>query len=135
MNTDSAARPVRLIIAGGRDFTDYQALKVAMRMFGDDHFVMFDQITVICGMARGADLLGLEWANEFGAGLVKMPAWWRGENGNGPYNRGAGHQRNERMAQTATHLLAFWNGVSTGTKNMINLGEKYKLNGKVIRYD
>jgi hypothetical protein len=38
------------------------------------------------------------------------------------------------MAWYASHLIAFWDGQSTGTKSMIDLCEKYKLEKRIISY-
>ena len=36
----------------------------------------------------------------------------------------AGILRNEDMLTIATHLVAFWNGISSGTKHMIEIASK-----------
>lgn len=126
---------IRLIIAGGRDFNDYRLVKTCMLSFIHEHDTAPNQITILSGMARGADLLGIEWSNEYGTELVKMPAWWRGKHNDRVYNSAAGYQRNERMARDATHLLAFWDGKSKGTGHMIDLGRQYELDVKVIAYE
>lgn len=47
------------------------------------------------------------------------------------YDRAAGPIRNKEMAEFGDFLLAFWDGKSTGTKNMIDnmkkLGKPYKV--------
>ena len=129
-----ASPPVRLIIAGGRDFNDLPLVKISMAAFCNEHFAAPNQITIISGMCRGADILGCDWARTMGSEIVKMPAWWRGEDNNGPYNKAAGYQRNERMARDATHLIAFWDGKSKGTGHMIDLGVQYNLKTKVVNY-
>ncbi len=126
---------VRLIIAGGRDFNDYPYVKSSMQGFIDEHKITdVKKLTIISGMCRGADLLGMHWAEDNGTILIKMPAWWRGKNGTEEYNNAAGYQRNERMAKVATHLLCFWDGKSKGTGHMIELSRHYKLNVRVITY-
>ena len=39
---------------------------------------------------------------------------------------------NETMAKEADACIVFWDGKSTGTKNMIDLAKKYKLKLRVI---
>lgn len=73
---------------------------------------------VVCGMARGPDLAGKEWAEEHGITVIKMPAPWR--DASGQFNRAAGIERNGEMARIADRLLAFWDGTSPGTRNMIH---------------
>lgn len=46
----------------------------------------------------------------------------------------AGYLRNSQMADEGTHLVAFHNGVSRGTKHMIDLATKKGLIVRVIKY-
>lgn len=108
---------MRVIIAGSRDFTDYELLKKVC----DDHFNDDDIITIISGTARGADQLGERYATEKGYAIERFPADWN------KWGKSAGYKRNEEMAQVADMLIAFWDGESRGTKHMIDLGYKYKL--------
>ena len=61
----------------------------------------------------GADALGERYAAERGYLLRRFPADWK------QYGRAAGVRRNKEMAQNADALIAFWDGISRGTKNMI----------------
>jgi hypothetical protein len=133
--SDSAAPPIRLIIAGGREFDDTALLDETMKAFCDAHYCTPDQLTIVCGMCRGADIAGLHWAIANNADIDRHPALWRGWNGKQAFNKAAGFQRNERMAKVATHLLAFWDGKSKGTADMIKLGGKYKLDVAVVMYE
>ena len=45
---------MRVIIAGGRDFSDYQLLKDRVNYYMSNA----SDVVVICGEAKGADLLG-----------------------------------------------------------------------------
>ena len=42
--------------------------------------------------------------------------------------------RNEEMAKNADALVAFWDGQSHGTKHMIEMAKKYKLDTRIIHY-
>jgi len=115
---------MKLIIAGGREFNDYDLLKKeALEFIGDEKVD-----TIISGMAPGADTLGVKFAKEFGYDLAEYPADWKA------FGRRAGPIRNKIMAHKASHLLAFWNGKSTGTRHMINYGSDCGLAVKVIDY-
>lgn len=115
----------RVIIAGGRDFNNYSGLSQAMdRLLAN----VSDEIIIVCGKARGADTLGEQYAKERGYKVRYFPADWD------TYGKQAGFIRNEEMAKNADALVAFWDGKSRGTKNMIDLGYKYKLNVRVKRY-
>lgn len=101
----------RLIIAGGRDFNDYETLKnyVDFKLSRTE-----DEIQIISGGARGADTLGERYAAERGFSLRRFPADWE------RYGKSAGGRRNKEMAQNADALIAYWDGFSRGTKNMID---------------
>ena len=116
---------IRLIIAGGRDFNNYDLLEKEASRFvstlGND-----EEIQIVSGGAKGVDSLGERFAREKGFGLILFPADWE------KYGRAAGPKRNAQMADYATHLLSFWNGESKGTKSMISLAKKKKLEVKVV---
>jgi len=38
------------------------------------------------------------------------------------------------MAENATHLLAFWDGVSKGTEHMINIAKRMGLKTIIVKY-
>ena len=116
----------RVIIAGGRDFDNYDLLKRKM-----DHLLSetVEPIQVVCGQARGADSLGQLYAKDRGYEVRYYPANWD------YYGKKAGMLRNEQMAQNADALVAFWDGKSRGTKNMIENAEKYNLKIRVIKYE
>jgi len=115
----------RVIIAGGRDFSDYALLKATMDKLLAN---ITDEITVVCGQAMGADTLGEQYAKENGYAVAYYPADWK------QYGKRAGYLRNEQMAQNADALAAFWNGESRGTKHMIELASKYGLKVRIKRY-
>lgn len=73
-------------------------------------------------MARhGVDILGVKLANELSIPLKEFPADWD------KYKKPAGMIRNKEMSIYANGLLALWNGVSPGTKDIINRMKKKKL--------
>ena len=113
---------MKLIIAGSRDFNNYEYLVDVLERSG------FEVQEVVCGMARGADLLGKRWADERGITVKEFPADWNS------YGKRAGFIRNEQMAYYGTDLLAFWDGESRGTKHTIGLANKVGLNVYIIKY-
>lgn len=116
----------RVIIAGGRDFNDYELLERSV----DKLLVnITEDIAVVCGMARGADTLGEAYAKSRGYEVHYFPADWN------QFGKSAGYRRNEQMAQNADALVAFWNGESLGTKHMIDLAKRYNLKVRIIRYE
>lgn len=112
----------KLIIAGGRDFNNYDGMSKCLdRLLKNIN----DNIEIVCGMARGADRLGERYAKEHGYKVIYMPADWD------LYGKSAGFKRNVQMAEYADALVAFWDGVSSGTKHMIETAQKMGLDVRV----
>lgn len=114
---------MKYIIAGGRDYADYNTLeRVAGKIIrpGD---------TVVSGGARGADALGERFAERHSLALEVYPAEWE------RYGKAAGYRRNHRMSLEADGLLAFWDGYSKGTKDMIQQAHKARLEIHIYYYE
>lgn len=112
---------VRIIVAGGRDFGNYELLCRTLDEFGEN-------FTVIAGGARGADFLGEKYAKERNLELIVYAAEWE------KYGKSAGILRNISMAKNADCLVAFWDGKSRGTKHMIEEASKRNLKVRVVHY-
>ena len=116
----------RLIIAGGREFSDYPLLAQNVEAFVNE--LDDPEIEIVCGCARGADSLGEEYGKSKGYKINYYKPNWD------LYGRSAGMIRNNQMAQNADGLVAFWDGSSKGTKNMIDLARRRGLKVKVVMY-
>lgn len=116
-----------VIIAGGRDFNDYELLKSKCFSLLKNKMDECD-VQIVCGCARGADTLGRQFAEEFRLKVLEYPADWD------RYGKKAGYLRNEEMAKVGNALIAFWDGKSRGTGHMIDLAKKYKLAVRIIHY-
>ena len=118
----------RVIVCGGRDFND----KIKCFDALDDIFAGIDGIEIVSGHAKGADLFGEHYAHTHGIPVtVFKPDWER-------YGRGAGPIRNKAMLDYAMEekpmVIAFWDGKSRGTKNMIEISTKAGADVRVIDY-
>lgn len=114
----------RIIVAGSREFNDYPSLKKKL-----DHYLSNtnkSEVEIMCGMARGADLLGKKYAEENGISVKEFPADWE------TYGKSAGYIRNSEMAEYSTHLVLFWDGKSKGSKHMLDLAKQRNLNIRVV---
>ena len=121
-------RPIyKIIIAGGRDFMDYNLLKEKSNKILQEKRVSH-KIVIISGCARGADTLGLRYASENAFDVEEYPANWD------KYGKKAGYIRNVEMAENADALIAFWDGKSKGTKHMIDIATERNLPIRVIKY-
>jgi hypothetical protein len=126
---------MRMIIAGGRDFEDYPLLKQKCREVLKELLTAdSNSVEIVSGGARGADRLGEIFALEQKLRIKLFRADWD------KLGKIAGFVRNEQMAVYASEdsstgvLIAFWDGKSEGTSNMINLAFQYGLKVYVVNY-
>lgn len=106
---------MKTIIAGDRRFNDASLLEQMMQL------APFEVSTVICGLAKGADTLGLEWAVAKYLPVMYFAANWAA------YGKAAGPIRNAQMAEVADALVAFMAEGSVGTASMVSLAKKKNL--------
>ena len=113
---------MKLIIAGSRDFNDYFLMCKSIASLG------FKVDEVVSGGARGADSLGEKWAFEHLVPVRYFPAHWVEE------GRAAGINRNHKMGNYADYLIAFWDGKSPGTLDMITYMQQLGKPVEVIKF-
>lgn len=106
---------MRTIIAGSRRCTDMKALELALAECG------WVPTVILSGTARGADLLGEEWAKRNNVLIERFPANWEA------FGKSAGFMRNYQMAENAEALVALWDGQSRGTASMISISRRLRL--------
>lgn len=116
---DNYRNAYKVIVAGDRDFNDYEYMseKLDELFWYSDVFETYP-IKIISGMDDGADTLAIRYADEHEMTKILFPANWK------EHPRMAGILRNEDMLTIATHLVAFWNGKSHGTKHMIDIARE-----------
>lgn len=102
----------KLIIAGSRGFADKELMRNWLYKAAEEA-EDGTEISLISGMAPGADRLAWEIAQEEGIECLQMPAEWD------VHGKSAGYVRNMAMANIADGLMAFWDGKSPGTQHMI----------------
>jgi len=104
-----------ILIAGSRTITNLSS---------DNKKIIIDRITeaseyghvsIVSGMAKGPDRWGIDVAKELGLYLIECPAEWD------VFGKSAGMVRNRLMSLITSEALIFYDGVSSGTKNMISL--------------
>ena len=115
---------MKLIIAGGRAFDDYELLtrEVEKIIAGEP------VVEIVSGGAKGADRLGEFFAIDHNLPIKRFPADWD------LHGKSAGFKRNAEMADYADHCICFWDGRSKGTGHMINLAKSKGLAVTVINY-
>lgn len=112
---------IKLIVAGTRTFTDYQYVKDKIEDLLESKSLSSKEIEIITGGSRGVDTLAERWSRENNVTCTVIKAEWK------RHGKKAGPMRNQVMAEIGDILLAFWDGKSRGTKDMI-----VKAKGKKI---
>lgn len=112
---------MKLIIAGSRNFDNYELAEKIIDFYIERNKVNTRELEIISGGAKGADRLGEEYAEKYGIKLTRYKANWV------KYGKQAGIVRNSQMAKEGDALIAFWDGMSRGTKNMIETALRRKL--------
>jgi len=128
---------MRVIIAGSRDFNNFESLefeviRIFKKLKAEGYFTTRNDITIVSGTAKGADKLGEKFAEKYNLKLERFPANWD------KFGKSAGYKRNQHMSTFAKEdngvLIAFWNGSSKGTKHMIDIANKDGLKVFVVNY-
>lgn len=120
-----------LLIAGSRDFNDYNTLSRVCDKILEKYNPC--DVTIVSGGARGADTLAIHYAKNKHTKLRIFPAQWD------VYGKSAGYRRNEEMQQYIAKfpnrmVICFWDGISRGTQHNFGLCEKYNTPLKVFLY-
>lgn len=119
---------VKTIIAGGRKFNNFGLLASEVDAILQGNFEEGTKMEVFSGGCKGVDKFGEKFANYRGHGLrlfgtatdhLPEDEW---------------KQININMAAEAEVLIAFWDGVSEGTKHMIDTANERGLLVFVVYY-
>lgn len=118
---------MKLIVAGGRDFVNTnRMIEELQKLVNSGNIPECSEL--VCGMARGADMLAYSlWANNK-MPIHNFPANWD------KYGKSAGYRRNQEMGEFADAAICFWDGNSKGTKHMIDIMNKLNKPVYVVRY-
>ena len=110
----------RVIVCGSRRWNDRD--RIASRLVD-----LPTNSIVVHGNAKGADRIAHQEAQKLGLLVEPHPADW------GRYGKTAGPIRNKEMADLgATLCIAFWDGQSAGTRNMIEQAKQRGIPVEVI---
>lgn len=107
---------MKVIIAGSRHmpFSMYPLIDQAIKKSN------FNVLEVVCGMAKGADMMGGKWAWERAIPVKQFPADWN------THGKAAGPIRNQQMAEYADALIVFIWDNSRGSADMLKRMERMK---------
>ena len=130
--------PLKICINGGRDFDNEDLMQDTL-----EGLYLDATVELISGMAKCAELLAYNLFKANGLKYYEYPADWKdltavpcviGTNQYGQYNKLAGHNRNHTMGDDCDVLLSFWNGKSTGTKELQDYMNKLGKPVIIVRY-
>jgi hypothetical protein len=107
----------RVIIAGSRNFNDFQKMCEVLDNFLRDKD---EDVEIFVGGVKGADKLGEDYAHMRDITLKKfLPEWSK-------HGKASALRRNEVMGLQADACICFWGG-STGTAHMIQVAKRNHL--------
>lgn len=118
----------KLLVCGSRSISDKEWVKENIETYWYWNLACYNFPVMIEGEARGVDTFAKEYAQENEWEIESYPADWE------KYGKSAGYIRNEIMVKAADEVLIFWDGKSKGTKNDIDLCEKYNKPYKLLIY-
>jgi hypothetical protein len=112
---------MRVAVVGGRDFDDYDLMKKTLDEIQDVDLI-------VSGGSEGADNLAERYAYEKSIKMkVFKPNW-------NMFGRQAGFLRNIDIINNADMVVAFWDGMSRGTKHSIDIAKKGNIKTVVVEY-
>lgn len=113
---------MKLAVIGSRNFNNKECLYKHLTQFNSQCPIS----EIVSGGAKGADSLGFDWAvNHNIPTKIFKPDWAK-------YGKGAGFIRNKDIINNSEYVIAFWDGISKGTKNSIDLAKKLNKELKII---
>lgn len=111
-----------ICVAGCRNFTETEEHYRIVADYLDyvlQNLKNQGEIIIIHGACRGVDLLAGRYARERKYKCLEFPADWSLGNFAGP-------KRNAEMIAKSSHVVAFWDGYSKGTHNLIQNAKRAK---------
>jgi hypothetical protein len=116
---------MKLAVVGSREFSDYDMMKLFLDSYKEHNSSL---ILVSGGAPRGADNLAERYAREHNLEIILFfPDWQK-------FGKAAGMIRNTDIIQEADEVIAFWDGVSSGTHDSIKKAHKMSKPTLEIKY-
>lgn len=119
---------IKLLVCGSRTINNSEWVFSEIEKYISESNLQYSDIHIIEGEASGVDKISKQFAQSKNIPVIEMPADWK------VYGRAAGPIRNERMVRLCDQCLILWDGKSRGTKNDINLCDKYNKSNKIVIY-
>ena len=115
---------MRIAIVGSRGFTNFDFLEKTIL----DNYKIENITEIISGDAKGADTLAEQFAIKHSIPMsIFTPDW-------DLYGKSAGYKRNIQIIDMSDEVIAFWDGISKGTKHSIDLANKDKKKLMIVKF-
>jgi hypothetical protein len=114
----------RVLVSGSLSFDDYELLCATL----DRLLTRKENVVIVSGGAKGAELLGERYAQERGLGSKQILADWA------TYGRGAKVIRNAQLIDAADCAAFFWDGKNKGVGEAIERAEAKGIPVEVVRF-
>lgn len=103
---------MKVAVVGSRTFNDFALLRKTLD-------TLYPNISlIVSGGAKGADSFAERYAKEEGISTLIFKPDWK------THGKAAGFIRNKDIVEAADMVIAFWDGISKGTKNSMDHAEK-----------
>ena len=118
----------KLLVCGSRTINNSEWVFSEIEKYISESNLQYSDIHIIEGEASGVDKIAKQFAQSKNISVIEMAADWKA------YGRAAGPIRNEQMVRLCDQCLILWDGKSRGTKNDIDLCDKYNKSNKIVIY-
>lgn len=118
----------KLLVCGSRTINNTEWVFSEIENYLSESSLQYSDIHIIEGGANGVDKIAKQFADDRNIPIIEMVADWKA------YGRAAGLIRNEQMVRLCDQCLILWDGKSRGTKNDIDLCDKYNKSNKIVIY-
>ena len=116
-------------ISGSRRFTNPDLVGQYLEGYLRRHFDSIEDVVLLFGDAIGVDIAVERYCLRRGIKFLKLPARWL------ELDKSAGPIRNQYIVDLSNELLAFWDGISPGTKGTIRKAKRRGIPYKVFSVD
>lgn len=119
----------RVIICGGREFSDYDLLKRKCDYYLSEKLKRGENVIVVSGGNEGADTLGEQYARERGLSVERFTANWARD------GKSAGYKNYRQMAKVGNACIAFMSsyGENKAAKSMVSIARENKLTVREVK--
>lgn len=118
----------RVAVIGSRSFSDFRKMSAELDALFERLRPLHSSIIMVSGGAQGADSLAKSYAKVRGIRLIEMMADWR------THGKSAGMIRNRQLIASVHEVVAFWDGVSPGTRMALDLAKNRQLPVQIVGF-